>query len=114
MTKNTTLKVDSAVYDHEVHQTEAKGVLKIGGGIKLIQKPGDMTVNYLLAFFALFSSPIISIVVASEYYQELNLFLQIVCVFSLLLLMFMLILKTSPGIKMIQYTVNYIKSTEIK
>lgn len=114
MKKDINLKIHDLFHEHKTHHAKAGGTLKIGGSVKPIQNPGDMTVNYLLAFLALFLSPILALVTTSEYYSVLSPMLRIISLIAVVVLSFLLVLKTSTGIKLVQSIVQYIKRTEVK
>lgn len=85
------------------------------GTPRVMIRPGDITVNYLLAFFSLILAPLFILLDPYlEYlgrYDQPTRLLFIICV---IVLAFMLCLKTKLGINMIQKLVDYIKKTELQ
>lgn len=96
------------------HSSSIGGGPVFGGEVKAIIQPGDVTVNYLLAFFSLFLAPVLSLVMTSEIYEYMDWWQKCITVFGLTFLVFMFIMKTSTGIKCIRKIVTYIQKTSLK
>lgn len=78
------------------------------------QFPGDTTISFVLAFFAVVEAPILTVIVYICDYYHLASLAATLCIFAATFISTYLFLFTSLGIKTVMWVVKHVKKVEMK